>query len=48
MYRNTHTTPKINTLHSNPRVGNEKVSRLPNPIPYPDNLNLSISAFLLI
>ena len=40
-------TPKINTLQPNPPQGNEKVPLLLNPMPYPDYLYLSISAFLV-
>ena len=31
--------PKIVTLQPNPLVGNEKVPRLSNPIPYPEFFN---------
>ena len=39
--------PKIITLQPNPPAKNEKVPRLSNPIPYPEYLYLSISAFLV-
>ena len=38
-------SPKIITLQPIPPVGNERVSPLSNPIPYPQYLYLPISAF---
>ena len=39
--------PKIITFWPNPPRGNEKLPLLSNPIPYPEYLYLSISAFLV-
>ena len=40
-------TPKIITFLPNPTPGDEKLSCLSNPIPYPEYLYLLISAFLV-
>ena len=40
-------TPKVITFLPNPVPENEKLSCLSNPIPYPEYLHLSISAFLV-
>ena len=40
-------TPKIITFLPNPIPGDEKLPCLSNPIPYPEYLYLSLSAFLV-
>ena len=40
-------TPKINTFWPYPPPGNEKLSLLSNPIPYPEYPYLLMSAFVV-
>ena len=40
-------TPKINTFSPNPPPENEKIDRLSNPIPKPEYLYFSKSAFFV-